>query len=410
MAGLKFVDSHNMVAFLEKPTGSGDFHQIIDFLNASYIRYALTKNPIIYVSHIEQFWSTAKIKTLNNGEQEIHVKVDGKTRVITEASVRMHLKLADENGIDFLPNTEIFDYLKTMVYERFNFSKMIFNGMLKNLDNTSKKFLMYPRIVSNNAVTKPTNYGRRNRQGIEIPQSSVPTITPIADEAVFTKVDDRHGGSATTGTGLDVGQGSGNIHKTPSLSYDSPPRGDTLEEVTTSQAVKIIRLKNRVKKVEGDANKQGRKTEELNQDPDVRVFDTTRKKGLSTASVGISTACATISTAGKPVTTAGTTIPATKMKSLQGDYRLKRKKKLGLTREGCQGRSRKSGILSQRTRMGEFLIKVETDYDFAKKMQEQERKNVPEQEREELWVELLRKRKRMLAEQKAEAKRKRLMT
>ncbi|GJW41692.1 hypothetical protein Tco_0067537 [Tanacetum coccineum] len=60
-----------------------------------------------------------------------------------------------------------------------------------------------------------------------------------------------------------------------------------------------------------------------------------------------------------------------------------------------------------RTRNGMSIqVKVETDYDFAKKMQEQERQNVPEQEREELWVELLRKRNRMLAEQKAEAKRK----
>ncbi|GJY30014.1 hypothetical protein Tco_0405781 [Tanacetum coccineum] len=76
---------------------------LVIFKTAKLILYALTENPIIYVSHIEQFWSTTKIKTLNNREQEIHVKVDGKTRVITEASVRRHLKLSDANVLNLLP-------------------------------------------------------------------------------------------------------------------------------------------------------------------------------------------------------------------------------------------------------------------------------------------------------------------
>nr|GEZ93151.1 hypothetical protein [Tanacetum cinerariifolium] len=38
MANLEFRDKHNMVAFLKKPQGSEDFHQIVDFLNASHIR------------------------------------------------------------------------------------------------------------------------------------------------------------------------------------------------------------------------------------------------------------------------------------------------------------------------------------------------------------------------------------
>ncbi|GJS65270.1 hypothetical protein Tco_0679834 [Tanacetum coccineum] len=100
MTALKFVDTHNLVAFLEKPTGSEDFIEIVDFLNASHIMYALTVNPTIYVSHIEQFWSTAKVKTLNNGEQEIHALVDGKTKVVTKAYVRRLLKLADADVAD----------------------------------------------------------------------------------------------------------------------------------------------------------------------------------------------------------------------------------------------------------------------------------------------------------------------
>ncbi|GJV20222.1 hypothetical protein Tco_1369242 [Tanacetum coccineum] len=50
MAALKFASSYNMVAFLDKPTESVEFEQIVDFLNARPIKYALTVNPTIYTS------------------------------------------------------------------------------------------------------------------------------------------------------------------------------------------------------------------------------------------------------------------------------------------------------------------------------------------------------------------------
>ncbi|GJS44198.1 hypothetical protein Tco_0569241 [Tanacetum coccineum] len=95
MENLEFCDKHNMVAYLKKPTGSEGFQEILDFLNGSHIRYALTKNPTIYVSLIEKFCQTATVKTVDNGEQEITATVKGKEFTITEASVRRHLQLAD---------------------------------------------------------------------------------------------------------------------------------------------------------------------------------------------------------------------------------------------------------------------------------------------------------------------------
>ncbi|GJY64294.1 hypothetical protein Tco_0465754 [Tanacetum coccineum] len=68
MAHMGFCDKHNMVAFLQKPTGSEEFHQTVDFLAGSHIRYALTANSTIYVSLIEQFWQTATVETVNDGE------------------------------------------------------------------------------------------------------------------------------------------------------------------------------------------------------------------------------------------------------------------------------------------------------------------------------------------------------
>ncbi|GKC58139.1 hypothetical protein Tco_1085737 [Tanacetum coccineum] len=103
-----------MVAFLKKLEGSEGFHQIVDFLNSTQIKYALIENPTIYVSLIHQFWQTASASTSKNGEMEITATVDGGVKIVTEASIRRHLKLEDSDGISTLPNTKIFEQLALM--------------------------------------------------------------------------------------------------------------------------------------------------------------------------------------------------------------------------------------------------------------------------------------------------------
>ncbi|GKB49918.1 putative ribonuclease H-like domain-containing protein [Tanacetum coccineum] len=71
--------------------------QIVDFLSTCLISYALTVSPTIYASYIEQFWNTATSKTVNSVKQ-IHAIVDGKTVVITESSVRNDLLFDDEDA------------------------------------------------------------------------------------------------------------------------------------------------------------------------------------------------------------------------------------------------------------------------------------------------------------------------
>nr|GEV82732.1 hypothetical protein [Tanacetum cinerariifolium] len=63
---LTFADSHNMIAYLTKSDASKGFDQIIDFLNASSIKCALTVNPNIYVSCIKQFWTSVLVKKVND--------------------------------------------------------------------------------------------------------------------------------------------------------------------------------------------------------------------------------------------------------------------------------------------------------------------------------------------------------
>ncbi|GJU90936.1 retrovirus-related pol polyprotein from transposon TNT 1-94 [Tanacetum coccineum] len=103
----------NSITEAEYVAASSCCGQIVDFLNESSIKYALTVNPTIYTSCIEQFWSTAKAKTVN-WEVQLQTLVDGKKIVITEASVRRDLQLEDANGVDCLPNATIFKKLTLM--------------------------------------------------------------------------------------------------------------------------------------------------------------------------------------------------------------------------------------------------------------------------------------------------------
>ncbi|GKC89784.1 hypothetical protein Tco_1150433, partial [Tanacetum coccineum] len=104
-----------------------------------------------------QFWQTTSASTLKIGEMEITATIDGKVKVVSEASIRRHLKLEDSDGISTLPNAEIFEQLALMgpkktTWEQFssniataiiclatnrtfNFSKLIFEAMVKNLDS-----------------------------------------------------------------------------------------------------------------------------------------------------------------------------------------------------------------------------------------------------------------------------------
>ncbi|GKD75396.1 hypothetical protein Tco_1333678 [Tanacetum coccineum] len=197
MAQLKYCDKHNQVGFLRKPDESAGFAEIVDFLRGSNLRYALTTNPTIYDSLVKQFWQTATAKTLANGTLELHATIDTIAYTITEASIRNKLQLADASGITMLPNNEIFEGMGHMGYPTdgsftfwksfftpqwrflvhhilhcmssksggwdqfgsniataliclstgrvYNFSKLIFDGMVANLKSKTK-FLMYPRV------------------------------------------------------------------------------------------------------------------------------------------------------------------------------------------------------------------------------------------------------------------------
>ncbi|GKC62217.1 hypothetical protein Tco_1089815 [Tanacetum coccineum] len=186
------------VGFLEKPKGSADYHQVLDFLRSSHIRYAISHDPIIYDSLVKQFWSTASLTTFEEGPPAVIATIDRTPYTITESLVRSQLQLDDEGGVEDLPSADIYLGMDNMGYptegkltfhknkfspqwrfivhtlmhclstksgswdqfgsslatalicltegRKFNWSSYIFKGMVNNITNP-KKFLMFPRFL-----------------------------------------------------------------------------------------------------------------------------------------------------------------------------------------------------------------------------------------------------------------------
>ncbi|GKB82219.1 putative ribonuclease H-like domain-containing protein [Tanacetum coccineum] len=112
MAVLDSCPKHNMVAYLEKTEGNAEFHEIIDFLTRSSIYHALTVSPVVSTIFVEQFWTSAKSKIINN-VRHITTIVAGKPVSISELSIRSGLLFNDANEIDSLPNQAIFDAIRS---------------------------------------------------------------------------------------------------------------------------------------------------------------------------------------------------------------------------------------------------------------------------------------------------------
>ncbi|GJY80044.1 hypothetical protein Tco_0492795 [Tanacetum coccineum] len=224
MTTLQFADTHDMVAFLSKPAESEGFEQIV--------------------------------KTVNR-ELQLQALVDRKKIIVNEASVRRDLQLNDEEGTDFLPNATIFEELTRMgtmasaiiclaTSQKFNFSKYIFESMVKNLEN-------------------------------------------VSDEAVNEEMDDSLKRAATTATILEAKQDSGNIDKTRSKatlnepsslgtsSGSGPKRQDTMRDtIARTRSTRVISFDEASLGDQEDASKQGRKIDDIDKDAEITLVDETQ--------------------------------------------------------------------------------------------------------------------------------------
>nr|GFA54675.1 hypothetical protein [Tanacetum cinerariifolium] len=71
------------------------------------VKYALTASPTIYTSCIKKFWTSAKVKTVND-EVRIQALVDGK-RVWLKWGMKSHPTTLHSTKLSSLPNGKIFD-------------------------------------------------------------------------------------------------------------------------------------------------------------------------------------------------------------------------------------------------------------------------------------------------------------
>ncbi|GKE97100.1 hypothetical protein Tco_1581955, partial [Tanacetum coccineum] len=89
-----------------------------------------------------QFWRSAEATTDDNGEVQITTTIDGHSMTITEASLRQHLKLDNQDGITSIPNSEIFKQLALMGYhtdsDKLTFQKGVFSPQWRSDEGSLK--------------------------------------------------------------------------------------------------------------------------------------------------------------------------------------------------------------------------------------------------------------------------------
>lgn len=117
MADLIFNPTHNICGILEATYPNvADFLDAIMFLHESNLINALTANPLVYSSHIEDFWRHAHVVE-NHGIVSIRSTIQDSLIVITEAVIRRVLSLNDAMGVDTLELDNVHGVFRRLGYE-----------------------------------------------------------------------------------------------------------------------------------------------------------------------------------------------------------------------------------------------------------------------------------------------------
>nr|GEZ47896.1 hypothetical protein [Tanacetum cinerariifolium] len=194
MGPLTIADTHNMVAYLSKSDASEGFDQIMDFLNAHTIQYALVVNPTIYVSCIKQFLATPTVKKVNDDVQ-LCALIDEKKVVVSEAIIRRDLHLDDADGVECLPDEEIFEELARMGYKKpppnLTFYKA---GEIEAIDADEDITLVDVEKDEEVVVMDDESQGRLNQEEVNaaskgVSAASAPELVSAAEPIVFDDED-----------------------------------------------------------------------------------------------------------------------------------------------------------------------------------------------------------------------------
>ncbi|GKA65992.1 hypothetical protein Tco_0765800 [Tanacetum coccineum] len=435
MTTLKFADTHNMVAFLSKPAKSDGFEEIVDFLNAQPIRYALTVNPTIYISCIEQFWSTGVVKTIN-GEVQLHALVDGKKIIISEASVRRDLKLEDEEG------------------------------MIRKLDNVSGKFLMYPRRVGKGfsgrvtplflsmvvqhqsqmgegsanptdphhtpTIIQPSTQPQKTqkprkpkRKDTQVSQPSDPSDN-VADKAVHKELGDSLVRDATTASSLEAEQDSESSGNEEDLGEDEFKQGRRINAIDADEDITLVNVQDDVDNEMFDVDALNVSiaattvtitSEEITLAQVLEALKTSKPKvkGIVFQEPGKSTTTTTIISSqqsqdkGKGIIIEEPVKPMKKKYQISFDEEVALKLQVEFDEEERLAREKvkkeKEANIALIEEWDDSQEKIDADYQLAERLQAQEQEELSVEEKAKLFQQLLEQRRKHFAAKSAEEKR-----
>nr|GEW10475.1 reverse transcriptase domain-containing protein [Tanacetum cinerariifolium] len=204
--------------------------RLFDDLEVTAVKLTLLVNKLLLSGKVKIAQRNSLSGKIINGEGQLQALVDGKKILITESTVIRDLQLKDAEGVDCLPNAVIFEQLTLMgtmasaiiclaTNQKFNFSKYIFESMVKVLDNVNK-ILMYPRVGKGFSRRETPLFPTRMVQaqeemgeGTEVPQPSDP-LEHVTDEAVNEEMGGSLVRAATTASSLKAKQNSEELAET----------------------------------------------------------------------------------------------------------------------------------------------------------------------------------------------------
>nr|GEX56063.1 hypothetical protein [Tanacetum cinerariifolium] len=192
-----------------------------------------------------------------------------------------------EYNTDFHP---MVDFIAASPLRTYNFSKMIFDGMVKNVHNKISKSLMYPRFLTiclrgegsgtptephhtPSPEADPSYHTTSSMTPLSIPTAPIPPVTQpvttpiwqytrrvrnaqssalltVADEPTSLVRDVSEREACPTESGFIAYQDRATIAKSSTLPHDSAPRVTSPAADEGTQEVEILKLKDRVKVLE----------------------------------------------------------------------------------------------------------------------------------------------------------------
>nr|GEU84970.1 hypothetical protein [Tanacetum cinerariifolium] len=260
MAPLTFADTHNMIAFLSKSGASIGFDQIVDFLNAQVIHYALMVNPTIYVSCIKQFWATTSIKKVND-VVKLQALIDKKKRTTWKefscsmaSAVICLATVLINNQVDDLSSHTTKYTSPALTQKVFSNMRRIGKGFYSVETPLFATMLVQPQVVEeeedeeNDVPVAPTPPSPIHAPSPPQAQHPTPSSPPQAQPASPSSPPQVHPQPDTSESSMSI---LNTLMETDCKTCATfSQKVAHLEQDKIAQDLKIIKLKERVKKLE----------------------------------------------------------------------------------------------------------------------------------------------------------------